>query len=562
MGGHDSSPGPPFQRLLTPTSQSSNSNKILQRLTFTQLRALESFCNELGQGACGASHPVAKQRTSSKEKVGSANRRSSLESRAVTSAPEELKASQYSATSMEVRVDASQSNINDIDDKQAANAEDEPGKKTRSSKAKSAPLFEFSNTEAIKQKVRERKSTKDAYNVHNAYKETGFFQWLAKHEKFDNCTLSVIMINALWISIDTDGNLAETILDAKPMYKVADSLFFIYFTVEVLVRFCAFEKKRDCLKDGWFKFDATLVTLYAFDPFVIGLLAAAQGGGGLNLPTAVLRLFRLARLSRLVRMLRSLPELMVMIKGMVTAAASVGYTLALLMIITYVFSIAFRNLVPPGSDIEEAYFSSVPEAMHNLIIYATFLDSLSDFILSLKESSPVCFIVAWIYISLASLTVMNMLIGVLCEVISAVAAEENESTMVDKINEKFGEIVAQLDENNDGTISWDEFQGILEYPEATLALESVNVDPEGMVDMAEDFFFEDGKPVNVTFQDFMGMVLDCRGGQQATVKDVMSLGKRFNGKFLAVSGTVDTLNLKLDELLSLMQNPQYSALGS
>eukprot|EP00747_Dinoflagellata_sp_TGD_P145479 gnl/TRDRNA2_/TRDRNA2_176591_c7_seq15.p1 gnl/TRDRNA2_/TRDRNA2_176591_c7~~gnl/TRDRNA2_/TRDRNA2_176591_c7_seq15.p1 ORF type:complete len:338 (+),score=53.52 gnl/TRDRNA2_/TRDRNA2_176591_c7_seq15:265-1278(+) len=252
-------------------------------------------------------------------------------------------------------------------------------------------------------------------------------------------------------------------------------------------------------------------------------------------------------------MLRSLPELMVMIKGMVTAAASVGYTLALLMIITYVFSIAFRNLVPPGSDIEEAYFSSVPEAMHNLIIYATFLDSLSDFILSLKESSPVCFIVAWIYISLASLTVMNMLIGVLCEVISAVAAEENESTMVDKINEKFGEIVAQLDENNDGTISWDEFQGILEYPEATLALESVNVDPEGMIDMAEDVFFEDGQEACLSFNDFMGMVLDLRGGQNATVKDIMSNGKRLNGKILGVAKRIDKTDTRLDSIEDHLQ---------
>eukprot|EP00747_Dinoflagellata_sp_TGD_P145497 gnl/TRDRNA2_/TRDRNA2_176591_c7_seq9.p1 gnl/TRDRNA2_/TRDRNA2_176591_c7~~gnl/TRDRNA2_/TRDRNA2_176591_c7_seq9.p1 ORF type:complete len:257 (+),score=55.10 gnl/TRDRNA2_/TRDRNA2_176591_c7_seq9:265-1035(+) len=250
-------------------------------------------------------------------------------------------------------------------------------------------------------------------------------------------------------------------------------------------------------------------------------------------------------------MLRSLPELMVMIKGMVTAAASVGYTLALLMIITYVFSIAFRNLVPPGSDIEEAYFSSVPEAMHNLIVFATFLDELSSFILMVKAESPTCFVVSWIYISLAALTVMNMLIGILCEVISAVAAEENESAMVDKINEKFQVIVTKLDANNDGTLSWDEFQGILDFPEAIAALEGVSVDPEGMVDMAEDFFFEDGEEVAVTFQEFMNMILDCRGGQKATMKDVMSLRKVVNGRFSSVSSNLNSLHKKLDSL-----NPQ------
>merc|ERR1719359_1233722 len=82
-------------------------------------------------------------------------------------------------------------------------------------------------------------------------------------------------------------------------------------------------------------------------------MVLVKGGGGLNLPTSVLRLFRLARLSRLVRMLRSLPELMVMIKGMITATATVGYTLSLLILITYVFAIAFRNLVPAAKSDEE-----------------------------------------------------------------------------------------------------------------------------------------------------------------------------------------------------------------
>lgn len=98
------------------------------------------------------------------------------------------------------------------------------------------------------------------------------------------------------------------------------------------------------------------------------------------MPTAILRLFRLARLSRLTRMLRSFPQLMIMIKGMATASLSVGYALGLLFLITYLFAIVLRNLVPAESIIEEKYFSSVPEAMHSLFIFGTFTDALSDFI--------------------------------------------------------------------------------------------------------------------------------------------------------------------------------------
>eukprot|EP00747_Dinoflagellata_sp_TGD_P145477 gnl/TRDRNA2_/TRDRNA2_176591_c7_seq13.p1 gnl/TRDRNA2_/TRDRNA2_176591_c7~~gnl/TRDRNA2_/TRDRNA2_176591_c7_seq13.p1 ORF type:complete len:259 (+),score=49.17 gnl/TRDRNA2_/TRDRNA2_176591_c7_seq13:2-778(+) len=243
---------------------------------------------------------------------------------------------------------------------------------------------------------------------------------------------------------------------------------------------------------------------------------------------------------------------MVMIKGMVTASASVSYTLALLMIITYVFSIALRNIVPPGSYIEETYFISVPEAMHNLILFGTFLDSLSTFIFDVKAEAPLCFIFCWIYIALAALTVMNMLIGVLCEVISAVAAEEAESMMVDKVNEKFGAIVNELDENNDGSLSWEEFQAILDHPDALAALESVDVDPEGMIDMAEDYFFEDGEEVSLEFSEFMAMILDLRGGQQATIKDIMHLGKRVNGKFVGLTKKIDDIGSKVDDVVSIM----------
>jgi len=419
---------------------------------------------------------------------------------------------------------------------------------------KQSGLFDFSNSEAIKEKVRANKFKKDPYNVHDRYHTSGFFQNIAKDPKFENTTLGVIVVNALWISIDTDLNHEdETIFNAVWVFLLADLMFFIYFSVEVFIRFMAFKNKRDCCRDGWFVFDSTLVTLYAFDPFALGLVAKLSSGGGLDLPTAVLRLFRLARLSRLVRMLRSLPELMIMIKGMITAASAVGYTLGLLILVTYVFSIAIRNLVPVDSDIEGEFFTSVPEAMHSLIIFGTFLDALSDFIIPIKEQSTPVFILCWVYIVLAALTVMNMLIGVLCEVISAVAAEEKEIMIVDKVNEKFSAICQELDKNGDGELTWEEFKGIMDNKDAMRALESVNVDPVSLVDMGEDFFFEDNVPVKVSFDEFMGMVLDLRGGQAAAVKDVMGLGRRFNKKLFKTKDRFKGFQSKLEEMEEMLK---------
>merc|ERR1712032_1728462 len=143
-----------------------------------------------------------------------------------------------------------------------------------------------------------------------------------------------------------------------------------------------------------------------------------------------------------------------------------------------------------------------------------------------------------------------MLIGILCEVISGVAKEEAESMMVEKVNQKIGEILSDGDENLDGKLSWDEFRKVIEHPEAIRALESVNVDPCGMIEVAEDYFFEDSQPKTLNHDEFMGMILDFRGGQQANLKDLMGLEKRFTKKHREVASQIGNIEGKIDRLMA------------
>merc|ERR1719335_2181388 len=109
------------------------------------------------------------------------------------------------------------------------------------------------------------------------------------------------------------------------------------------------------------------------ETWVLLIVMAAAGGAPSMGGTSILRLFRLLRLSRLMRMLKSLPELMILIKGMVTAMKSVCYVMGLLVIITYVFAIAFTQL-SAGTDYGVDYFDNVALSMYSLLIYGTFLD--------------------------------------------------------------------------------------------------------------------------------------------------------------------------------------------
>jgi hypothetical protein len=64
--------------------------------------------------------------------------------------------------------------------------------------------------------------------------------------------------------------------------------------------------------------------------------------------------------------------------------------------------------------------------------------------------------------------------------------------------------------------------------------------------VAEDFFFDEmGQHVSLTFEQFMEMVLDLRGGQEATVTHVMAMGKRFGAKFINVKGRIEGIESSL-----------------
>merc|ERR1719329_769548 len=141
----------------------------------------------------------------------------------------------------------------------------------------------------------------------------------------------------------------------------------------------AFEKKRNGLKDSWFVFDSILVFMMVMETWVLTLVmvATASPGGSSPLGNAsILRLLRLARLSRMARMLRSMPELLILIKGMVAAMRSVGFVLLLQVIMMYIFSIAFVQLLA-GTDAGDNWFPGIPASMYTLMVAGTFMDDIT-----------------------------------------------------------------------------------------------------------------------------------------------------------------------------------------
>merc|ERR1712190_704090 len=89
--------------------------------------------------------------------------------------------------------------------------------------------------------------------------------------------------------------------------------------------------------------------------------------------------------------------------------------------------------------------------------------------------------------------------------------------------------IAELDTDMDKRISKEEFEHILLNPKASKALNNIGVDVVALVDFA-DFFFQSDKHGECfnekwSFQEFMEFIMQVRGVNAATVRDIMELRK-------------------------------------
>merc|ERR1712007_96477 len=126
--------------------------------------------------------------------------------------------------------------------------------------------------------------------------------------------------------------------------------------------------------------------------------------------------------------------------------------------------------------------------------------------------------------------VMNMLIGVVCEVVSTVASCEKEGMLIQYVTSRFRAMWESLDSEGSDTISKEKFLSIMTNREAWTALQEINVDPMSLVNLVDLIFeSEDSPQKSMDLNEVMDVILSFRGTNTATVKDINDLRKWFDG---------------------------------
>jgi len=157
-------------------------------------------------------------------------------------------------------------------------------------------------------------------------------------------------------------------------------------------------------------------------------------------------------------------------------------------------------------------------------MFGALMDSYSSIADALMENL-VCLVLFHLFAVLAALTMMNMLLGILCEVINAVAASEKEALELGAMKETVGHIFHELDTSGTDVLSQKEFSKIIENPSARQIIDKLGIDMEQVIDTIEDMFMGDNEGGALSPGDFMDILLQMRGSNYATVKDLMSQTK-------------------------------------
>lgn len=92
-----------------------------------------------------------------------------------------------------------------------------------------------------------------------------------------------------------------------------------------------------------------------------------------------------------------------------------------------------------------------------------------------------------------------------------------------------------LDPSEQGIMSKEDFDSLLAVPSALIALQEVGIDVVGLVDF-RDHLFSGNRLLD--FPEFMDIILQLRGTNTATVKDVIDLRKLLISEFQKLSKSI------------------------
>jgi len=178
-------------------------------------------------------------------------------------------------------------------------------------------------------------------------------------------------------------------------------------------------------------------------------------------------------------------------------------------------------------------FATVPKALLTLVVRGIFMDNPGILIHDLLDSSMIFHVVSFLlYISLCGYVVMNLLIGILVEIVHG--ATHRQKAMKDEkyLRDNLTEILESYDRNEDGHLNQEEFNWAMRDPDLQFLLKETGVNAKELKEFAGTLFKQQLDDFGIRIDKFLSVVLRMRGNNAVTVADFVAfreyLAERLN----------------------------------
>jgi hypothetical protein len=367
------------------------------------------------------------------------------------------------------------------------------------------------------------------YRLEQYLKQDGCAQAVVRSRQFQHVTTIAVCLNALWIGIEEDVNDKVNMYDSDAYIVVVTQLFMVYFLSEWLVRLVAFAKWRDAFRDGWFKFDTFLVVCMVLDTWVLMVIlkVSIKESKSVPVPTSPLRVLRLLKLTRIARLMRAFPELITMIKSLVRSLRAIGSTCTLLLLLIYVWGILLHMFLKDKDDFNAKIYED-SSMKFDTVLHSMWLLVMNG-VLLLDNAAPLMTAMMWgedmslvlsafiflVFVFLTAILVLQMLIGILCDLVSQVNSEQQNAYAIGIVRQELTTKLLAVDDDQDGHITQEELSKVINTETGKAVFKKLGINQLFFCQIQE-MLFACNKTAEI--KDVLDTMLLCRSDNPATVE--------------------------------------------
>jgi hypothetical protein len=196
--------------------------------------------------------------------------------------------------------------------------------------------------------------------------------------------------------------------------------------------------------------------------------------------------------------------------------------------------------------LSEDFFGNLGQSMFTLLCNGTLLDDVAGLVKAIREENVIMLGLFFLFIVLSSFTVLNMLIGILCEVVEHTGKEEQDKIKRENLRDVITEAFEAIDKDGSNKISQIEFDAMCKDGAVLATLEAeLGIDAARVIEMRELLFMDQDGKCELTFEAFLKMLIRLRPEEQASTMDVQQFRKIIREQEKTVNRCVDKLHTQV-----------------